>query len=132
MPLSDEEKRLLAQMEAALAADDPKLAENLRGGRRRTLSRRSAGLAGIAFFVGLAALVGGLQIHPAVSVLGFLLMLAGAVVAVSAWRNVDPSAPPRPDEPRPARSPGGSSSGDDSFMNRMEERWRRRQDPDNY
>ncbi|NLT30520.1 MAG: DUF3040 domain-containing protein [Propionibacterium sp.] len=131
MPLSEEEKRLLAQMEAALAADDPKLAENLRGTTRRKVSRRTAGLAGIGFFVGLAALVGGLQLHPAISIVGFLLMLAGAVVAVSAWRNVDPSAPAAPDEPRPARSPGGAGA-DETFMNRMEERWRRRQDPDNH
>ncbi|MGJ3507334.1 DUF3040 domain-containing protein [Enemella sp. A6] len=130
MPLSEEEKRLLAQMEAALAADDPKLAENLRGTTRRKVSRRTAGLAGIGFFVGLAALIGGLQIHPVVSIIGFLLMLAGAVVAISAWRNVDPTAVTAPDEPRPARSPGGA--GEDSFMDRMEERWRRRQDPDGF
>lgn len=131
MPLSEEEKRLLAQMEAALAADDPKLAENLRGGRRRTVSRRTAALAGVGFFVGLALLIGGLQVHPAISIVGFVLMLVGAIVAVSSWRHVDPSASEAADAPRP-NSPAGPRTDDSNFMSRMEERWKRRQDPDSY
>lgn len=43
MALSEEEQQLLAQMEAALAADDPKLADMLRGTGTRKVHRRRAG-----------------------------------------------------------------------------------------
>ena len=39
MALSEKEQELLAQMEAALAADDPRLANTLRGQNVRTLHR---------------------------------------------------------------------------------------------
>lgn len=42
MALSRHEQRLLEQLEAALAADDPKLANTLRGSRSRSLHRRQA------------------------------------------------------------------------------------------
>ena len=46
MALSDEEQRLLEQMEAALAAEDPKLVNAMRGtGSRRVHRRRAAWLA---------------------------------------------------------------------------------------
>jgi hypothetical protein len=41
MPLSDEEKRLLAEMEAALAVDDPKLVSTLSGKVRTPSSQAS-------------------------------------------------------------------------------------------
>ena len=46
MALSDEEQRLLEQMEAALAAEDPKLVNTLRGTGARRVHRRRAALAG--------------------------------------------------------------------------------------
>ena len=124
MALSEDEQRLLAQMEAALAAEDPKLANTLRGTTVRRLHRRRAALAGIGFVVGLAALVGGMLTHPLLSVLGFVIMLAATVVAVSSWRHVgaDPDGQPA----QGTRPPGGKSDRD--FMDRMEERWRKRQD----
>lgn len=121
MALSEDEQRLLEQMEAALAAEDPRLASTLRGTTRRWHRRRIV-LAGIGFVAGLAALVAGMQVHPAVSVAGFVIMLAAAVVGVSAWQQHGLSAD--------GQGPGGrSGSGSErDFMGRMEDRWRRRQD----
>jgi len=48
MPLSDEEKRLLAEMEAALAVDDPKLVSTLSGKVRTPKKNRM--FAGILLF----------------------------------------------------------------------------------
>jgi len=120
MALSDEEQRLLDQMEAALAAEDPKLASTLRGTTTRRLHRRRAGIAGVGFLIGVACLIGGMELSPALSIAGFLIMLASSVVAVTSWRHVgDPSAS------RPSvRSP----QSEKAFMDKMEERWRRRQD----
>ncbi len=123
MALSEEEQRLLEQMEAALAAEDPKLASTLRGTRTRRLHRRRAALAGLGFVVGLAALVAGMQVGAAVSVIGFIVMLAATIIALTSWQHVgDEGASSRPlSRPR-------TPSGDSAFMDRMEERWRRRQD----
>ncbi|WP_028708177.1 DUF3040 domain-containing protein [Propionicicella superfundia] len=118
MALSQEEQRLLDQMEAALAAEDPRLANTLRGTSRRTLHRRQATIAGVGFVVGIAALVVGMQVHPVVSVVGFLVMLAATILAVSAWRHVS-------DEPAQPTSARPDESGK-QFMDRLEERWRRR------
>ncbi len=121
MALSDEERRLLEQMEQALAAEDPKLASTLRGSTARTLHRRRALLAGLGFAVGVVALIAGMEVSPLVSILGFLIMLGSSVAGIASWQLVGGDAvrsvqpPPRatsdtsfrdrPDEPR--RGPKG-------------------------
>lgn len=92
MPLSQHEQRLLDELEAGLAADDPRLAALLRGVGPRRLNPRRAGLAVVAFVVGLVGLVGGLEVHPMVSVLGWVVMVASALSGLGAWRrsSVDP------------------------------------------
>ena len=92
MALSDEEQRLLEQMEAALAADDPKLVNALRGTGVRRVHRRRAAIAGVGFFAGLALLVAGISINPFLSVLGFVIMVAAAVTAIYSWQHVGTSA----------------------------------------
>ena len=83
--LSDEEQKLLEQMEAALAAEDPKLAHTLRGTKTpRTLQRKRAALAGLAFIAGCVMLIVGMRAHWLVSVLGFVIMLTATVIAVTA------------------------------------------------
>ena len=62
MALSEEEQRLLEQMEAALAAEDPKLVNTLRGTGVRKVHRRRAAVAGVGFFVGLALLIAGMYL----------------------------------------------------------------------
>lgn len=125
MALSDEEQKLLEQMEAALAAEDPKLAHTLRGTKTpRTLQRKRAALAGLAFVAGCAMLIAGMRSHWLLSVLGFVVMLTATVVAVTAYRRVEPTQ----SGPDKVRAGQGSTSSDASFMDKMEERWRRRQD----
>jgi hypothetical protein len=132
MALSEEEQRLLEQMEAALAAEDPKLVNTLRGTGVRKLHRRRAAIAGVGFFVGLALLVVGLYLmssgpigYVGLSLLGFGIMVAAAVTTIYSWQHVGTSAPTRGGE-RPRAQQGTSSDG--SFMDKMEERWRRRRD----
>ncbi|WP_347347052.1 DUF3040 domain-containing protein [Nigerium sp.] len=126
MALSEEEQRLLEQMEAALAADDPKFANTLRGTSTRRLHKRRVALAGLGFVVGIAGLIAGMETHPAVSVIGFVVMLVSTIAALTSWQHVgngNDGVPARPSQPRPK-----SPTTDTPFMDKMEERWRRRQD----
>jgi len=135
VPLSEDEQRLLEQMERALADEDPKFASALRGTSLRSHNRRRAVLGSIGFVVGVALLMAGVILpRTLVSVVGFVVMLASAYVALTYWRRV--AEPERPASsnvgPRRAsraagssRSAGRSSTG---FMDRLEERWRRRRE----
>ncbi|MGI5952499.1 MAG: DUF3040 domain-containing protein [Brooklawnia sp.] len=125
MALSEEEQRLLADLEASLAADDPKLAQTLGShqGPRQIHGRRAA-LAGLLFMVGVIMLVVGLQTVWVISVIGFIAMVAGTLIGLGSWRKAtDPAAAPR-------QTTRSGSSASDPFMGRMEDRWRRRQDGD--
>ena len=128
MALSDEEQRLLEQMEAALAADDPKLVNALRGTGVRRVHRRRAAIAGVGFFAGLALLVAGISINPFLSVLGFVIMVAAAVTAIYSWQHVGTSADFDNGNDRAKTSQGSRSGDSQGFMDKMEERWRRRRD----
>lgn len=133
MPLSEEEQRLLEQMEQALVAEDPKFASALRGSALVARSRRHAILAVLGFLVGVAALmIGAISALTVVAVVGFVLMLTSAYVFVTAWRRVQQGG-------EEASSPQQSAAGGEkpasrrsrshgSFIERMEERWRRRRE----
>jgi hypothetical protein len=126
MPLSEHEQRLLDQIERALYAEDPKFASNVRGARMRSLSHRRR-IQGIALFLlGLLLLVAGVVLPfrpigiPVISVLGFLVMFAGAVVAIFSRRHAG--------DGRRGGSAGPSSPGQgrSTLAQRMEQRFRRR------
>jgi len=126
--LSEEEQRLLDQMEAALAAEDPKLVNALRGTGTRRVHRRRAAIAGVGFFVGLALLIIGMSIYLPLSVLGFVVMVAAAVTAIYSWPHVGTGTDPGRSPDR-AKAPQPSGPDDSQgFMDKMEERWRRRRD----
>ncbi len=124
MALSEQEQRLLQQLEASLVAEDPKLADTLRGGPQVRVQKRRAALAGLGFLVGLAGLIAGVQSHPAVSVVGFIVMLVSAIAGLSAWTKIEGSKQPA----TPKRKPPKASASD--FMDKLEERWRRRRQED--
>ncbi|QDP97599.1 DUF3040 domain-containing protein [Microlunatus elymi] len=126
MALSDEEERLLHQMEAALAAEDPKLSHTLSGKGSRRVHRRRAAIAGLGFFAGLALLILGMSTNIFFSVLGFVVMLAAAVTAIYSWQHVNdaPSDTGRGDRPKTPQSAPNAQG----FMDKMEERWRKRRD----
>jgi protein-S-isoprenylcysteine O-methyltransferase Ste14 len=125
VPLSEHEQRLLEQIERALYAEDPKFASTVRGGRLRKPTRRRR-VQGVALFVvGLVMLVVGVAVpqlwlassFPVLSVVGFLVMLGGAVLAVTSVGTNGQDAPAKDAAPDKNR-----------FTGRMEERFRRRFD----
>ncbi len=122
MPLSEHEQRLLEQMEKALYAEDPKFATSLRSSPGAGAARGRAALGVLAVFAGLGLLVAGVATTIiALGVLGFVVMLVGSVIIYSAFSArpaEDPETPAKPAPPGPSKSSG--------FMDRMEDRWRRR------
>lgn len=129
MALSDQERRLLEQLEASLLADDPTFADTLRGDSHVRVERRRATLSGIGFVAGVVALLAGMQVHPVVSILGFVVMLASAIIGISAWQRVSVADEPR--GPRPTQDhPGGATGHKQDFLDQLDERWRRQQDGD--
>ena len=145
MPLSEEELRLLEQMERALVEEDPKFASTLRGTSLRSMARRRAILAGVCFVVGIAVMMTGVvaNLIP-VGIIGFLVMLASATMGITALRGqraAGSEEEPAADEPGDERKftviQGGGRGRKSrrtprqrhgSFMERMEERWRRRRE----
>jgi CHASE2 domain-containing sensor protein len=123
---------MLEQMERALYAEDPKFATALEGSGLRTHTRRRVYQAVVGFLVGIALLMSGMVAQQIwISVVGFLVMLGCAVLAVTGWRKA----------PKPGEQPAGAAQGAPgapatrrqtrqkrSMMDRIEQRWQRRRD----
>jgi hypothetical protein len=160
VPLSEEELRLLEQMERALVEEDPKFASTLRGTSLRRSARRKVVLAAVGLVAGIVVMMAGVVAGGSSSetgltwiivfgIVGFLLMLASATFGLAALRSQRHVAAP-PTEAHPAAGgtpnftlihgsrrsrgphrphrPGGRTRSSGSFMERMEERWRRRRE----
>ena len=141
MPLSEEELRLLEQMERALVAEDPKLASTMRGTKLRANARRRALVAGVAFLVGVVVLMtGAVMSQTVIGIVGFVVMLGSAYVALISWngQNQAPEAAKADPRSHPTfsvleggkskKASRGRASSHHSLMDRFEERWRRRRD----
>jgi len=113
MPLSDRERRLLAEMEAALATDDPRLESRL-GGSTLTPARPRILLGVSLALLGIAIIFGGLisKTTP-IGVLGFLVALVGVLALIRSVGAIGI----RTARPKGARKSLGA---------RLEERWDRR------
>ena len=146
MPLSEEELRLLEQMERALVEEDPKFASALRGTTLQRNARRRMFIAGSVFLVGVTVLMTGavMSLTP-VGILGFVVMLGSAYVALTAWKGQH--AAPQSEEAHALREVSDGAFGlsvieggkakkrrpprpraNGHFMERVEERWRRRRE----
>lgn len=143
MELSEEELRMLEQMERALVEEDPKFASTLRGTTIRQTARRRVIAGGAILVVGIGLLVVAVLLdlsavlQTVVGILGFVVMLGGAVLALTAARS--PAHRPVAKVRASGRSGFGVVDGGRQhrpgrqrssapFMERMEERWRRRRE----
>ncbi|HEY0637934.1 MAG TPA: DUF3040 domain-containing protein [Pseudonocardiaceae bacterium] len=126
MPLSEHEQRLLEQIERALYAEDPKFASTVRGAKMRGPSRRRRLQGAALFLLGLVLLIVGVMVPvrpfeiPVISVFGFLVMFAGAVIAIIGSRGR--GAVTGGQTPESA----GRAASRNSLTQRMEDRFRRR------
>jgi len=121
MPLSEHEQRLLEQMERALYAEDPKFATSLRSSSMARASRGRAALGVLIVFAGIALLITGMALQATpLGIAGFAVMLVGAVLVYSSFKRPAATA----ETAEGAQKPPSDKA---SFMNRVEDRWRRRQ-----
>ncbi|GII67055.1 membrane protein [Sphaerisporangium krabiense] len=128
MPLSEHEQRLLDQIEQALYSEDPKWANTVRISDPRNHYKRRLVKASIGFVLGVVLLMVGV-VAPIIplGVGGFVVMLAACLWGLSSWKRMNGlggDARAQGGHGRPERR-RGSRQG---FMERMEERWRRRSD----
>lgn len=128
MPLSEHEQRLLEQMERALYAEDPKFASSLRSAGPRPGSRRRAAIGVLVALAGVALLVAGAatSIIP-LGVVGFLAMLAGTFLVIRTLR-AEPAAAAAPGAPAASAKPAAAPKP--GFMDKMDERFRKRREGD--
>lgn len=120
MPLSEQEQRLLDEMERHLMRNDADVVSAPRDGR--TLSYRNIVYGTILVLLGLGGLIVGVSLPLiAVGVIGFVVMLGGVILAVTPTRG---PGRVRVEPEKPAASSRASGA---SFMDRMNDRWDKRQ-----
>jgi hypothetical protein len=111
MELSDREKRLLDEMEAALLTEDPRLVSALSAGPASPNRQRIMVGAGLVL-LGLVTLFAGLvsKVTP-IGILGFLIALGGVISAISSFT------------PRAGNKAAKKPRSRSSMSERMEKRW---------
>jgi hypothetical protein len=121
---------MLEQMEQALAAEDPKFASQMQGRSLARLQRRRWLVGVVGVIAGLALVLVGVNTTMWVGVGGFAVMVVAAVFALTPPRRArlgvvrsDGSTDPHPT----AGGKGARKKGSRSFMDRLDERWERRQ-----
>jgi|SRR5680860_249211 len=127
MPLSEQEQRLLEEMERSLYHNDVDFVSTAGVSRLRP-NYRSVVLGVLLAVAGIGALIAGVALQLLwLGVLGFVIMFAGVLIAItpgntargdSGGASAD-SAGPGP------RQRAGTNKG---FMDRLNDRWDRRQD----
>jgi hypothetical protein len=145
VPLSEHEQRQLEQIEQALYREDPKFGRLVRSSDPRVHYKRKFLQALIGVLIGAGGLAAGLATHrvyleaagAAVLVLSLLWMMVSWRRHVARTRSAQTKASPARSAAGPARTGRTGRTGRASgqtrrsrLMERMEERWRRRQEGD--
>jgi len=119
MPLSEQEQRLLDEMERHLMRNDADVVAPRDG---QSLSYRNIVYGTVLVLIGIVGLIVGVS-SPflVIGVVAFVIMVAGVVLAVTPARGATVRMPSE----GPARNTPPSSSSA-SFMDRMNDRWDRR------
>ena len=136
MPLSEHEQRQLDQIEQALYRENRRLGRLVRSSDPRVHYKRRVAQAASGFIIGAGMVAAGVVL-PLVwlAVGGFILMLLCSIWAMNSWRRMAGVAlgvPGRaPAGQRPARRKSrGKAKNRGAMMERLDERWRRRQEGD--
>ena len=122
MPLSEQEQRLLDEMERNLYQNDADFVATV-GSRRGRPNYRGIVLGAVLVVVGIIVLLVGVGIHqPVVGVIGFVVMFAGVLVAITPTRGA------RAAERTPGSSSRSGSHRTGGFMSTINDRWERREE----
>ena len=136
MPLSEHEQRQLEQIEQALYRENRRLGRMVRSSDPRVHYRRRVVQAASGFGVGAGMVAAGV-ILPMVwlAVGGFAVMLVCGIWALNSWRHMSGVAlgvagRGTPGQRRRRRQKNRGSGNRSAMMERLDERWRRRQEGD--
>jgi Protein of unknown function (DUF3040) len=134
VPLSEHEQRQLEQIEQALYREDPKFGRVVRSSDPRVHYKRKLVQASVGVLAGAGAVAAGVVTHHSYLYgVGAALVVLSLVWAIVSWRrHVARVRPARTKASQPkAAGPARSRLGWRArLMERMEERWRRRQEGD--
>jgi len=126
MPLSEQEQRLLEEMERSLYHNDADFVASVGVSRLRP-NYRSIAVGVLLAVLGIVALIAGVALQLLwLGIVGFAVMFTGVLLALSPGKAMKglkgvPSAGPSGGRPAQGRT-------DQGFMDRLNERWDRRQD----
>ncbi|MGF2947698.1 DUF3040 domain-containing protein [Microbacterium alcoholitolerans] len=126
MPLSEQEQRMLDEMERHLLQHDADVVTAPSGDR--ALSYRNLVYGAVLLLVGVGGLIAAVALGSnlgsvgsiIIGVIAFLAMLGGVILAFTPVRRDSAGAS--------SQSPRGTKPRDASFMDRMSDRWDRRQE----
>src|SRR6201986_2879587 len=138
VPLSEHEQRQLEQIEQALYRDDRRLARLVRSSDPRVHYRRRVAEALVGLALGAGMIAAGIVLSViGLAVAGFVIMLLCGIWALNSWRQMAPVAlaaaqggaggPAGKGRSRRSRR---NRPAQGSFGERIDERWRRRQEGD--
>ncbi len=139
MPLSEHEQRQLEQIEQALYREDRRLARLVRTSDPRVHYRRRVAEALVGLALGAAMIAVGIVLAViGLAVAGFVVLLLCGIWALNSWRQMATvalgaaSATGQPAKRRSRRSRRSrrARSPHGTFGERIDERWRRRQEGD--
>ncbi len=134
MPLSEHEQRQLEQIEQALYREDRRLGRLVRSRDPRVHYKRRVVEGASGFVVGAGMVAAGVLLSLWLAVGGFVVMLLCGIWALNSWRHMAGAvlgvAGRGPARKRRAgrRNRGKAHRG--AMMERLDERWRRRQEGD--
>lgn len=127
MALSEQEKQMLAEIERALIAEDPRFAQggddSAPSGVRFDIRSISLIMLGICLLVGGVALAQVSLWFVILSVASFLVMLGGGMIALN---NGDSPAPAKSAKSRRVSAGGAVRQGEGGLGDRMEDKFRKR------
>jgi len=125
MPLSEQEQRLLDEMERSLYHNDADFVSAVSGGRGR-LNYGALVLGILVGILGLGVVIAGVIFHqPIIGIVGFVAMFAGVLLALRRSKRARGAAAMPGAAPTSAPRSSAAKSG---FMDRLNDRWERRDD----
>ena len=135
MPLSEYEQRQLEQIERALRADDPRLADAVHAADPRVHYKRRVIAAALGFVAGVGLLLAGVVINfIVIAVAGFVVMLACSQWAVTSYQRMTGittgRVPARAKRSGMGRRAAKARRAGKQAGSGLEDRWRRRQERD--
>jgi hypothetical protein len=133
VPLSEHEQRQLEQIEQALYREDRALVRRVRSTDPRVHYRRRVAGALVGLALGAAMIAAGIVLPViGLAVAGFVVMLLCSIWVLNSWRQMAAvalgAAAGQPAGKRRSKRSKRGTAGHASFGERLDERWRRRQE----